>query len=474
MNSTRQQSLRLAALTLGFCTIALSIPTAAPAAVSTEDAVAIATKAYIYGYPLVTMEYTRRSLTNVATAGPGSAPMGQLIRLRAYPPVDDHRVTAPNADTLYTTGFFDVTAEPYVLKIPDSNGRYYLMPMLSGWTDVFQVPGKRTTGTGAQAYLITGPKWTGTVPSGLKQLKSPTGMVWLLGRIYCTGTPADYAAVHKMQDEIVLEPLSALGKAYTPPANTVNPAWNSKLSVRDQVNALTTDQYFTALAKLMVDNPAAAADAPIVSDMAKIGIVPGKPFVSSALGAETASALASVPKTAFGQIMAHFADAGVLKNGWQISTNAGVYGTDYIQRALITAIGLGANRPQDAVYPTSTGPNLTAKYDGSTPNIMHFPKGTLPPVNGFWSLTMYTPEYFFYPNALNKYTVSARNSLKKNADGSTDLYISHTQPSGVPQSNWLPSPAGAYILMMRLYWPKETQPSIIDGTWAPPAAASKT
>jgi hypothetical protein len=442
--------------------------------VTAADAAKIATDAYIYGYALVTMEYTRRSFVNVASAGPKSAPMGQLAKFREYPAADDHRVTAPNADTLYTTAFFDVSKEPYVLKIPDSHGRYYLMPMLSGWTDVFQVPGKRTTGTGAQAYLISGPNWSGTVPAGLKELKSPTGIVWLLGRIYCTGTPADYTAVHAMQDAIVLEPLSAMGKPYSPSAGSVNPAWQSKLSVRDQVNGLTTDQYFTELAALMVDNPPSAADAPMVAEMAKIGIVPGKPFVSSALGPSAATALTGVPKAAFAQIMRYFTNAGVIKNGWQIMTETGLYATDYTQRAFVTAIGLGANRPQDAVYPTSEAPSATEKYDGSKTRVMHFAKGALPPVNGFWSLTMYTPDYFFYPNSLKKYTLSARNTLKSNADGSTDLYIGHTQPSGSPQSNWLPSPAGAYVLMMRLYWPKATPPSILNGTWAPPAAALKS
>jgi hypothetical protein len=469
------------ALAAALVPLCLSVSTAAfaqtapgTATLPAADAAKIATDAYIYGYPLVTMEYTRRSATNVAAPDGKSAPMGVLNKFRAYPAADDHRVTAPNADTLYTTAFIDVTDEPYVFTVPNSHGRYYLMPMLSGWTDVFQVPGKRTTGTGAQAYVITGPSFTGSVPAGFTQLKSPTGMVWILGRIYCTGTPADYAAVHAMQDAIVLEPLHALGKPYTPPAGVVNPAWNSTLSVRDQVNALTTDQYFTELASLMVANPPAAADAPIVSEMAKIGLVPGKPFVSSALGADAAAALASVPKTAFGKIMASYASAGTEKNGWLLTLHTGLYGTDYVHRALITAIGLGANRPQDAIYPTSTGPAPGQTYSGATVRVMHFAKGQLPPVNGFWSLTMYTPQYFFYQNPLKKYTVSARNSLATNADGSTDLYISHAAPAGVPVSNWLPAPAGAYILMLRLYDSKPTPPTILDGSWAPPAVTPKS
>ena len=463
----------VASIVLACSSLAFARPAAATT-LSPAEAVTIATDAYVYGYPLVTMEYTRRSLTNVATAGAGAAPMGQLIRLRAYPAVGDHRVTAPNADTLYTTAFFDVTTEPYVLKIPNAHGRYYLMPMLSGWTDVFGVPGKRTTGTGAQAYVITGPGWNGRIPEGLTQVKSPTGMVWLLGRIYCTGTAEDYAAVHAMQDAMVLEPLSALGKPYAPPPGTVHPEWKSSSSVRDQVNGLSIDRYFTELARLMVDNPPASADAPMVAQMARIGLRPGKPFDSAALGAGVAAALQSVPKAAFARIMAHYAHAGSIKNGWTFTTNAGVYGTDYLQRALIAAIGLGANRPQDAVYPTSTGPTEGAQYDGSQTRVMHFAKGELPPVNGFWSLTMYTPDYFFYPNALQKYTLSARDQLKANADGSVDLYIGHAQPASVPESNWLPSPPGAYILMLRLYWPKETPPSILDGSWVPPAAREQS
>ncbi len=143
----------------------------------------IASDAYIFGYPLVTMEMTRRVITNVAEPKGTRAPMGQLIKLREYPDASFRDVTAPNADTLYTTAFFDVGKEPWVLSLPDMKGRYFLMPMLDGWTEVFQVPGKRTTGTGAQTYAITGPGWSGTLPEGVKQYKSPTSLIWLLGRI---------------------------------------------------------------------------------------------------------------------------------------------------------------------------------------------------------------------------------------------------------------------------------------------------
>ena len=177
----------------------------------TEDFEA-ASDAYIYGYPLVTMEMTRRVLTNAATAEGTHGPMGQVIKMREYPNASFRDVTAPNADTLYTTSFFDVGDEPWVLSVPDMKGRYFLLPFLDGWTNVFAVPGSRTTGTGAQTFVISGPGWSGAIPAGATELKSPTSLVWLLGRIYCTGTPEDYAAVHALQDAFKLQPLSDLGQ----------------------------------------------------------------------------------------------------------------------------------------------------------------------------------------------------------------------------------------------------------------------
>ena len=162
---------------------------AAKDAAKEAEAFALAAEAYVYGYPLVTMEFTRRVMTNVETPEGTHAPMGQFVRLREYPTAQYRDVTAPNADTLYTTAWFDVCKEPWIVSVPDMKGRYFLLPMLDGWTDVFQVPGKRTTGTGAQTYAITGPGWSGELPKGVTEYKSPTGLVWLLGRIYCTGTP---------------------------------------------------------------------------------------------------------------------------------------------------------------------------------------------------------------------------------------------------------------------------------------------
>ncbi len=459
----------------------------AAAPIKADEAAAIATDAYIYGYPLVTMEYTRRVFTNLVSPTENGAPMGQLARLRDYPNASYHAISAPNADTLYTTAWMiDLSKGPYVLSLPDTHGRYYLMPMLDAWTTVFQVPGERTTGTGPQKYAITGPNWSGTLPLGLTEYKSPTALVWIFGRIYCSGTPKDYAAVHRMQHKITLVPLSSYvassttlapesfpfplprgAKPHTP-ASTVDPSIDMKTPVRDQVNALDAAAYFNLMAQLMKDNPPAAEDASMVARIAKIGIVPGQPFDLSELSPDARQALKAVPKNAIGKIMGYFKDARKVKNGWVFSTKTGIYGTDYLDRALITAIGLGADRPQDAVYPTSETDADGKPYSGRNKYVMHFDKGQTPPVHGFWSLTMYDSRYFFAPNPLNRYTMSARNELEMNADGSVDLLLQHESPGKDKESNWLPAPADKFILMLRMYWPRETPPSILDGTWTIP------
>lgn len=304
----------------------------------------------------------------------------------------------------------------------------------------------------------------------MKEYKSPTSIVWIIGRIYCTGTPEDYKAVHAVQDKCSAVPLSSYGKEYTPPPVEVDPAIDMKTPVREQVNRLDALSYFKLLAELMKNNPPAAEDAPMLAKMATIGIAPGE-FDASKLDA---AAVKDVPKLAFERIAAYFKQAGKPINGWIFSTKMGIYGTDYLNRALVTAFGLGANRPQDAVYPTSEADAEGTPYDGANKYYLHFDKGQMPPVDGFWSLTMYDANFFFVANLLNRYTLSQRNKFKENADGSVDLYIQNENPGPAKESNWLPAPKGKFVLMLRLYWPKEHDPSIMDGSWKIPPVLVNT
>ena len=460
--------IKLAGLTL--CLFLMSNATSIPAGEKTreDEARQIAADAYVYGYPLVTMEMTRRVTTNTAKVAGLRGPMGQFASAKEYPSPAFRDVTAPNADTLYSSAWLDLSKEPYVLSIPDEGDRYYLMPMLDGWTNVFQVPGKRTTGDGAQTYALTGPNWKGELPGGVKELKAPTNMVWIIGRTYCTGTLEDYKAVHAIQEQYRLTPLGSYGKDYTPPGGKVDPGIEMKTPVRDQVNQMKAGDYFKVLATLMKENPPAADDAPMVAKLAKIGIIPGKDFDIDSLDPAIRKALESAPQVGLERIVAHLKNAGKNINGWVFVYPGGIYGVDYLQRATVAYYGLGANRTKDAVYPTSETDADGKPYDGANAYTLTFPKGELPPVNGFWSVTMYDANYFFVDNPLNRYTLSARNQLKQNDDGSVTLYVQSQAPGEDKKSNWLPAPQGKFVLMMRLYWPREKDPSILDGSWKIP------
>lgn len=438
-----------------------------------QEARKIAVDAYIYGYSLMTSDVTEKAFTNTRAPNPKTfqAPLNQFVSLPKYPPADYKGVTAPNADTLYSAAFIDVSKEPILLSYPDMHGRYFLFPIYSQWTNVLAAPGSRTLGTGAQTVAITGPDWHGSLPSGVTQeVKSPTNTVFIIGRVYADGTPADYAKVNAAQREFKLVPLSSYGKPYTPPAGKIDPTAPSvKDKVRDVISAMNTETYFNALAKSMAVNPPVLPqDAPIVTEMAKIGLVPGKPFDLAKLPPDDQAALADVPKIATVQIGGQMETGNKVVNGWLLTSGTGDYGTNYLWRATIADFGWGANLTKDAIYPSTKASGDGAPLIGANTYTMHFSKGETPPVDGFWSITMYDSSYYFYPNALNKLTVSMRDNPVPSADGSLDLYFSHDKPANAPQANWLPAPAGQFILMMRMYWPKETPPSILDGSWSPP------
>jgi hypothetical protein len=436
----------------------------AATSVSPQDAGALAREAYAFGYPLVLMDATARLETSVARPEGIRAPLNQFAHLREFPDPSFTTVVSPNADTLYSSVFFDLRAEPIVLSIPDSGGRYYLMPMLDAWTNVFASPGKRTTGTGPGDFAIAGPRWNGTLPSGVERIDAPTNLVWMIGRTQTNGK-ADYEAVRGFQNGMRLTPLSAWGGDYAPPEVPVSGEVDSTPPV-DQVAALDAETFFKRLAALMVDNPPASADADALARFAAIGFVPGEPFSLDELGPEQRAAIEQAPQ----QVGAGLAQAlatprpETLVNGWTYLTGLGRYGTDYGLRALVATFGLGANTAEDAIYPNirvdADGEPLTGQHRYR----MHFEPGRTPPVNAFWSLTMYNDRQFFVENPIDRYAIGDRDALEANPDGSLDLLIQHDAPPS--ESNWLPAPNGGLNLIMRMYWPK---PEALDNTWKPPA-----
>ncbi|BAN47948.1 DUF1254 domain-containing protein [Metapseudomonas resinovorans] len=437
-----------------------------------DELLQIAKDAYVYGYSLITTEVTRVQMTNVDKVSGLHGPMGQFINVPRYPPADYRGVSAPNADTLYSAAWVDLS-EPQVFSHPDMGTRFYLMPMYDLWMTDFHSPGARTTGGKAANYLLTGPGWKGEVPEGMVQIKSATAKMLILGRTYANGTDQDYKAVNALQAQLKITPLSAWGKAYTPkvPAVDPNPGFSMTAKPQDVILGMSTETYFNKLASLMCkDAPPAAEDAPILARMAKLGIEPCKPFELGKLDPGLQKALADLPAVALKEIGANQHSIGSEVNGWLFTKGLGVYDTQYMKRAVVAAFGWPANVQQDAVYPYTTVDSSGQTLNGANRYTLTFPKGQTPPVNGFWSITMYQIDqgWWFVDNPLNKFTVSPRNDLKYNADGSLTLYLQHESPGKDKEANWLPAPKGDFLPMMRMYWPKEQSPSILDASWTPP------
>jgi hypothetical protein len=340
--------------------------------------------------------------------------------------------------------------------------------MFDAWTNVFASPGARTTGTRVGKFVITGPGWTGPLPAGMQELKSPTNIVWILGRTQTNG-PEDYPAVHAIQKGYQLIPLSGFGKPYTAPEGGVDPNIDMKTPPVEQLQRMSAAQYFDELARLLQSNPPPTADAGVLAELAKIGVIPGRKFDVTKLDPVVVKGLERSVTVALERLQEAAKQTGTPVNGWRIPAMIlGNYGTNYRARALIALIAFGANLPADAVYPTTFVDAEGKPLNGAHRYRLHFDKGHTPPIKAFWSVTLYDPQSFFVANPLNRYALSSWMPLKRNADGSLDLYIQHDSPGKSFEVNWLPAAAGDFNITLRMYWPTDQSPSIIDGSWKPP------
>ncbi len=441
---------------------------AAAPALTQEEAHQIGVEAYTYAYPLVLMEVTRRVASNVARPDPEHlrAPMGQFAHAPKYPDAAFKDVVRPNADTLYSMLWFDVGDEPLVFSMPDTAGRYYVLPIMDMWTDVFAAFGSRTTGTGAGEFVLVGPRWKGSTPAGLRVVVSPTDTGWIVNRIQTNGA-ADYDNVHKLQAGFKAVPLSRRGTAFTPQAGVVDPAIDMKTPPVDQVAKMTPDAFFSLFAKLMQANPPHAADHAMLLRIERLGIVPGKPFVLADAPQVVRDALTRAAPDALARMKERGPQLRPRRDGWVVSTvPIGVYGNNYLLRAYIAFAGLGALPNEDAIYP-STGTDADGKpLTGENRYVLHFDKAQLPPAGAFWSLTMYGADQFFVDNPIDRYAIGDRDKLTFNPDGSLDIYLQHQSPAQDKASNWLPAPQGRFTMNLRLYLPSA---EAFDGRWGPPA-----
>lgn len=423
-------------------------------------------EAYLYGIPLIMMDLTKDAATTVPTAGEITAPVNQFAVMTKYPDASFRAVVRTGLDTLFAVAWADLEKEPLVLSVPATARRYYVIALFDMWSNIFASIGKRTTGTGAANFLIAGPGWQGAPPADVKQMfRSPTRFVWVNGQMQANG-PQDYAVVNALQKQYKLTPLSAWGRPYAPPAEVpVAAGVDTKTPPLEQVQKMDAGAFFGRLARLMKDNPPASADGPMVNKLKTLGIEPGKDFDITKIDAYTAKGLQRA-MGAFGKLQ-----EGVKKlkteNGWiVIPKDFANYGTDYETRAGIALIGLGGIRPHDVVYPTAFDDGDGKPLDGANRYVLHFDRGRTPPTNATWSVSMYDPQGYYVPNAINHYNLAAWMPLKYNPDGSLDLYIQAASPGADKEANWLPAPAsGPFNLTVRDYWPKEP---MLDGTYKLP------
>lgn len=434
-----------------------------------RETYALAREAYLYAYPIVTMDMTMRQATNVpnATTTLLRAPINQFAHARTYPKADSRDIVRFNFDTLYSMAWLDVSKEPIVLSVPDTGGRYHLLQMLDMWTDVFSVVGTRTTGNKAGSFAIVAQDWSGSLPDGVEKIVAPTSMIWIIGRTQTNG-PADYANVHKVQDGYKLTPLSQWGANYTPADNApTDPAVDGKTPPMRQVNAMDGVAMLMRLSELMGEYAPHGNDYPILFRLRRLGIEPGRAVDAEKLDGNTVAIINAAAKDALAELPIAMRKLGTLVNGWNIATeNVGTYGTSYKQRAFIALGGLGANLPEDAIYPAAFIDATGTPLNGAKKYVLHFKSGMTPPADAFWSITMYDKDGYQVPNPIDRFAIGDRDELAFNPDGSLDIYVQAESPGPDKESNWLPAPPNApFQPTMRIYSPR---PSVADGTWAPP------
>jgi hypothetical protein len=340
------------------------------------------------------------------------------------------------------------------------------MPLMDAWTNVFATVGKRSYGTQAGHYLIAGPQWQGTVPDNTVRIDSPTDMVWIIGRIQTNGK-ADIPNVAELQEQFTLTPLDRWHQRLANPSNpVVQRASQSALDPYQQIEQMTAAEFFSLLAALMTEQRAGPQDGPAMEGLVKIGVIPGLEFEADQLSWMDHYLLDYALKVTRSAIKERLKGDRALENGWAVQRDTiGEYGTDYAMRAAVAMIGLGALPPAEASYPNTAVDSQGAVLSGSHSYRLHFPAGETPPVNAFWSLTLYDQDGFLVANPIGRYTLGDRDELVYNADGSLDLHIQQVAPRE-GQANWLPTPEGNFALTLRIYHPK---PEFLDGSWQLPA-----
>lgn len=441
-----------------------------PSIAETKD---IAEQGFIYGLPLVMNYAVMNEFAVDTTSGQFKAPFNQINNQHRVATPDDTAVITPNSDTPYSMLWSDLRAEPLVVSVPAvQKPRYYSVQLIDGNTYNFGYIGSRATGFAPGSYLIVGPDWKGATPAGIKKVfTSTTPFALILFRTQLIN-PQDMPNVEKIQAGYKAEPLSTFLKQTSPPAAP-------KINFVPATTAGIKANFYEYLSAALEFVPPSPETKDIRDRLASIGIGPGKKFEFKDLSTEHKAAILLGMKEGDDKVDKFLASGNKNINGWNVGAFFGdkeFFKTNWVMRAAAAKGGLYGNNADEAMYPYTRTDGKGELLDGSKHNYtITFPAGQLPPVNAFWSVTMYDGKsQFLIKNPINRYLINSPMlpSMKKNADGSLTIYIQKDSPGKDKEPNWLPAPNDTIYLVMRLYWPKDTPPSILppgEGTWQPPA-----
>lgn len=433
------------------------------------QAFAAAAAAYVYGLPQISVRGTVKHF-----------PHNEVLSVNALADPSVQTVVSPNVDTAYTVAWLDLIDGPLIVNVPDTGGRFYTFQFLDAFSNAFAYVGSGSTGTAAGAYAIVGPGYTGTLPPGVTRIDAPSTTVWLLGRTLVDNT-ADLPAVRQLQSQYEATPLDAwmLGQRQPPVVLSSYPPTIPR-------SVPTGSQFIATLNQEMTIDPPPPSDDCALTAMAPAGVTVPHPTPAQMLAADTTDEAPPPPAVASDPVSGPAIDAGVAagatiiagaegqlqavtarqNNGWSVLGNwVGRYGTRYLARAIVARDLLGANTPEQSIYPIASADVTGRALDGGQRYTIRFAHGQLPPVHAFWSLTMYNAQDFLVANPINRYAIGDRTpGLRYGRDGSLTLYLQHDAPAGAAAANWLPAPSGAFHVVMRLYEPAS---AALDGRWKP-------
>jgi len=454
-------------------TSAAQVPGPVPGNLMTDSyAQLVGRMAYLWGYPLVNAHNRRAAFSRVPAPGllggvVPMAPIGFNQMLTDYVKPDQTFIVCPNQDVVYGAGFTALDKEPSVIQVPDFGDRFYVFAMYDQRTDEIGRIGQQY-GTKPGFYMIVGPNWQGEPPKGITGvIRSSTNAVFFVPRIFMDATPEDSAAIQPLINQVLMYPLSQFNgtmqtKDWSKSPHFPLPAAAADTSKKES-KWVKPDVYFDDLRLAMEEVPPLPGEEALYGWIASVWDAAAKnPQTKKALVASFAAADAEVVQPLF-----HFQHDGREQgNGWTSSANAANWGSDYLNRTAISKAAMYANTAAETQYQMRESDSAGKPLDGHKLYSVTFAKGQVPPVKGFWSLTLYNEQKFFFANPLNHFSLGTKNkNLKYAADGSLTLYVGAQSPGKEYETNWLPAPAGAFSLMLRLYWPEE---SALDSKWLAP------